>query len=105
MSLDADLSRYAGGDVEAATRSFGRHDAARPRAVLRPRSVDEVVEIVRLARRHRLPLAARGQGHATGTQALVADGIVIDMRALARVRDVTPDAALVDGGATWRALL
>jgi cytokinin dehydrogenase len=105
MSLDADLSRFEGGDVDAATRSFGRHDAARPRAVLRPRSVDEVVEIVRLARRHRLPLAARGQGHATGAQALVAGGIVVDMRALARVRAVGPDAAIVDGGATWRALL
>ncbi len=78
-----------------------------PCAVLRPRSVDDIVATVRYASKHRLGIAARGAGHQPYGQAQVEDGIVIDMRSLNRVHDVTEagDAIEVDAGADWSQVL
>lgn len=76
-----------------------------PRAVLLPGSVEDIQAMIRYARRHRIKVAARGQGHTTFGQAQVEDGLVIDMRSLNEIHTIETDHAIVDAGVTWRQLV
>src|SRR6187431_3319118 len=53
-----------------------------PVAVLHPGSVQDIAKMVRYCRRHRIHVAARGQGHTTFGQAQVEAGLVVDMGSL-----------------------
>ena len=97
-----DLARFTAGDVEAASGTYGGHVRARPRAVVRPRSVDEVLELIRIARGAGLAIGARGQGHSTGGQPLVPDGLVVETGELAQIGEIDDGAVWVGAGATWR---
>lgn len=87
--------------LDAAADDFGHVVRQRPRAVVRPRSVDEVVALVQRARRERVPLVARGAGHSVFGQSQIADGWVVDTRDLARVQ-IDGTLARAGAGATWR---
>jgi cytokinin dehydrogenase len=50
----------------------------RPRAVLRPGTVEDVVRIVRYANARGLPIAMRGRGYSRYGLALVDNGIAIE---------------------------
>lgn len=89
----------------AAADDFGHLVHRQPLAVLRPGSVDDVVKLVRFARRNNIKVAARGQGHSTQGQAQVEAGVVVDMATLATVHEINPTNALVDGGTRWLDLL
>jgi FAD/FMN-containing dehydrogenase len=65
---------------------LGRMDRRVPVAVLKPRSVDDIVKIVLYANEHGLKVVMRGQGHSRYGRALVEGGVVIDSRALKDVR-------------------
>ncbi|WP_199255207.1 FAD-dependent oxidoreductase [Mycolicibacterium mengxianglii] len=74
---------------------------ARPAAVARPRSSDEVQQIVRFAREHDLALTVRGGGHDWAGRALNDGGLVVDLSGMRQVRvDPVAREAVVDGGAT-----
>ena len=90
--------------LATAADDFGHLVHRTPRAVLRPGSVQDVVRLLRFADRHRIPVAMRGQGHATNGQAQVTAGVVIDSTTLAQVHEIHPDRAVVDAGVTWFAL-
>jgi cytokinin dehydrogenase len=87
--------------LAAAADDYGHLVSRTPVAVLRPGSVQDVVRVVRFARRRGIAVAARGQGHSTNGQAQVAGGVVIDMATLAAVHEIGPDRAVVDAGVTW----
>ena len=89
----------------AAADDFGHLVRREPLAVLKPGSVDDVVKLVRFARRNNIHVAARGQGHSTQGQAQVEAGVVVDMATLATVHEINPTNALVDGGTRWLDLL
>jgi hypothetical protein len=93
------------GARETYANDYGGIVHKRPLAVLLPGSVDDIVQMVRLARRHRLRIAARGQGHQPFGQAQVESGIVIDMRLLEAIHSVSSDRIEVDAGADWRAVV
>jgi cytokinin dehydrogenase len=86
---------------------FGHLRRALPRAVLAPADPDDLVALVRFARRHRFPVAARGQGHAMGGQPLAPDGVVVDMRSLAAIGpiDHATRTVRVGAGATWASVV
>ncbi|MGP3915418.1 FAD-binding protein [Nonomuraea sp. 10N515B] len=88
-----------------AAEDFGHLISRRPLAVLRPGSAHDVAAAVRWAARHRMPLAARGQGHSVYGRAQVEGGLVVDMSSLGAVRAVEPDRVVVDAGATWQSVL
>lgn len=92
------------GSLAAAGQDFGRYIQRRPIAVLKPGSINDVVEMVRYAKQQRLRIAMRGQGHTTHGQAQVEAGIVIDSSTLASVQ-VNASDAVVGPGATWRQVL
>jgi FAD/FMN-containing dehydrogenase len=89
----------------AAADDFGHLVHRQPLAVLKPGSVNDVVKLVRFARRNNIKVAARGQSHSTQGQAQVDAGVVVDMTTLATVHEINPTNALVDGGTRWLDLL
>lgn len=102
--LDGELVTDEESLTEAAT-DYGHLAHHRPRAVLRPGSVDDVVAVVRFANEHRLTVAVRGQGHSTFGQAQADGGVVIDSRTLATIHEIAPDRAVVDAGVQWLDLI
>ena len=97
--------RTAAGPRQAAADDFGHMVHRRPLAVLEPGSVDDIERLIFFAARHRIAVAARGEGHAAFGQAQVRGGVVIDMRRHARIHSIGPAGADVDAGVTWRTLL
>ena len=99
--LDDDAS------LSEAADDWGHMVHQRPRAVVRPRSREELVAIVEHARAQGLKLAARGRGHSVLGQAQAEDGLVLDMRSLNAIAsiDSDSDSVWVEGGASWRELL
>lgn len=91
--------------LEAASRDFGRTVRKRPRAVARPNSVGEVVEIVRHANRERIPLTVRGAGHSQSGQSLSEGGILLDTQGLNRIGDIEDAQIRVQSGVPWRDLV
>lgn len=91
--------------LDAAADDFGHIVHRRPLAVLVPGSVQDIVKLVLFARRYRIHVAARGQGHSTQGQAQAEAGVVIDMAGLATVHEVNSTNALVDAGVRWLDLL
>ncbi|MCE7986717.1 MAG: FAD-binding protein [Caldilinea sp. CFX5] len=87
---------------QAIAQDYGGYIHHLPAGILRATSVEDVVDGVRYARRHGLKVAVRGAGHSTHGQAQVVDGLVIDLRTMNRVLEVTPDSILVEAGTQWR---
>ncbi|MFB9625793.1 FAD-binding protein [Nonomuraea helvata] len=92
-------------DLAAASTDFGRHVHRRPSAVLRPAGASDVAAMVRFCRGSGLPVVARGTGHSVDGRALTQGGVVIDMTALAAVREPARDRVVVEAGARWSAVL
>jgi cytokinin dehydrogenase len=94
--------------VPAEFRSnFGHIVDAAPRALVRPASVDDIVETVRFARAKGIHVATRGAGHSQSHLGVSDGGILLDMTSLGRCLRVDGDAltADVEGGALWRDVL
>ncbi|WP_420395346.1 FAD-binding oxidoreductase [Nioella sp.] len=89
-----------------------RYDAARavwnamidrrPNAIVRCRNSADVVEAVKHARGHNMPISIRGGGHNVAGHAVCDDGLMIDLSGMRAVA-VDPDKriATVEGGALW----
>jgi cytokinin dehydrogenase len=94
--------------LSAAADDFGHFIHRRPRAVLKPGSIEDVVRLLKFTSRHGIEVAARGQGHSTQGQAQVRAGVVIDMSTLAAIHEINAGDngdALVDAGVLWSDLL
>ena len=89
----------------AASWDSGRILFRAPRAVVRPRSPDEVAETIRWARRAGAPVAVRGMGHTQHGQSLVEGGVSIDTRGLGRIGALEGDTLEVEAGVTWRTVI
>lgn len=72
-----------------------------PAAVLRPKSVTDVVRMVAYANKNGLRIAMRGQGHSLYGQAQVDGGIVIDSSTLNAIRGQGREALDAQPGALW----
>lgn len=96
--LHTDLASVITGEVrmDAASRSLYSTDASVyqivPRGVVLPRSVDDVVALVKVAAAHGVPLTARGGGTSQAGQAVGA-GLVVDLsKHMNRVLAIDPQA-------------
>jgi len=84
---------------------LGRIISHRPRALVRPTCVDDVVAVVRSCAERREPLAVRGAAHTTFGQTLSA-GVVLDLGALPIPRDEGRDDAIsISAGERWSAVV
>lgn len=101
-ALDLEIGEEA---LEEASHDFGRVFRKRPRAIARPHSARDVVEIVRASYRERMPLTFRGGGHSQCGQSLSDGGVMVDMKGLDRIGDIEGDEIRVQGGVRWRDLV
>ncbi len=95
-----DLKRHAGG-------VFTYHAPVRPDAVVYPESRDEVVETLRFANEHRIPIIPFGQGSSLEAHTIPVDGgISLDLGRMNRTLEVRPEdfIARVQPGLTHIAL-
>jgi cytokinin dehydrogenase len=99
--LDGNL-HFDEATVRAYAQDYGHIVHKRPLAALQPGSVEDVVRIVQFARARGLLVVPRGEGHQPYGQAQVRGGVVIDMRSLCEVHEVTADCMTIDAGAQWR---
>jgi FAD/FMN-containing dehydrogenase len=88
--------------LRAAADDWGRAVHRMPAAVLRPRTVGDVVRAVAYARERGLKVAMRGQGHCVSGQAQAAGGLVIDSSPLNHVAWHGTRALDAQAGALWR---
>ncbi len=88
-----------------AADDFGHIVHRQPLAVLKPGSIEDIIQIIKFARTHKLKVASRGQGHSTYGQPQVSDGIVIDMSTLNTIHSIDAMQAVVDTGVLWSQLL
>ncbi len=93
-----DLARSIGGTVAtdapelARVSRDGSHLRGTPAAVVGPRDAQDVVRIVGWARRHRVPLVARGGGTSLDGESVPGPGaVVVDLSGWTRVREVRAD--------------
>jgi FAD/FMN-containing dehydrogenase len=79
----------------------------RVRELLRPRSRDELAQIVRSASRKGLPISVSGCRHSMGGQQFAADSICIDTRSLDRVISFDQECGLIEAeaGIQWSKLI
>src|SRR5215216_2443038 len=95
-----DLDRHAGG-------VFTYHAPVSPDAVVYPQSRDEVIEILRFANEHRVPIVPFGQGSSLEAHTLpIQGGISLDLGRMDRILEVRPDDFIgrVQPGVTHGAL-
>jgi cytokinin dehydrogenase len=111
MSWTDELTQEISGRVltddasrDAVATDFGRVIVRRPQVVVCPASTEDVARVVKFAASHSLTVATRGGGHSQTGQSL-SDQIVLDMTSLNQVVNVREDAATVQGGIKWRALV
>ncbi|RWW03956.1 hypothetical protein GW17_00032853 [Ensete ventricosum] len=104
-----ELDVAAAGDIALAAQDFGRMVFIPPATLLRPSTTDDVVRAVCVARcSSRLTVAARGNGHSVGGQAMARGGVVLDMRRLGPPMELVRCggvAADVPAGALWEEVL
>jgi FAD/FMN-containing dehydrogenase len=84
--------------------NFGHLHHWRPRLVVKPVSREDVLEALAYARRHGLAVSTRGAAHSQSELAISRDGILLDMKSMARILDVDVSARMttVEPGAIWR---
>lgn len=76
-------------------------DDKRARAIVKPRSREELMRVVATAVRHRVPLTTRGGGTGNYGQCIPLDGgIVLDATGLDRIVATTPGLLTVEAGKT-----
>ncbi|SOD95238.1 FAD-binding protein [Spirosoma fluviale] len=92
-------------DIKQAASDFGHLIHRVPLAILRPASVDDVINMVRFANQFNIRIAGRGNGHTAFGQAQAEAGLIIDMRSLCLIHLIEADQVLVDAGVLWRDLL
>ena len=73
-----------------------------PTAIVRCRGTADVIEAVRFAATHGLPVAIRGGGHNVAGHSVCDTGMMVDLSEMRSVH-VDPERriAIVEGGATW----
>jgi FAD/FMN-containing dehydrogenase len=94
--------------------SPGYHDCRRvwnfavdrhPAVIVACFSAGDVVEAVRFARRHRLPIAVRGGGHSIAGLSVRDDGLMVDLQPMKSIEvDPLRRVAVAGAGLTWSEL-
>lgn len=86
---------------DSARQLMNRAVTRRPAAIAQVADAQDVVEVVRFARDHGLPLAVRSGGHSSAGYGMVDDALVVDLSAMKRVT-IDPNARLarVEAGVT-----
>ena len=88
--------------LRGVARDYGGYVHHLPQGVIRAAGVGDVVAAVAYAAEHDVRLAARGAAHSTHGQSQVERGLVLDLRGLDQVLELTSDSIVVQAGTRWR---
>jgi FAD/FMN-containing dehydrogenase len=74
----------------------------KPSVIVRPTSIADVMQAVRFAREHQIPVCVRGGGHSVAGKSVANDAMMIDLSLMNGIQ-VNPGAhsAVAQGGAKW----
>lgn len=93
-------------EYDAARKVWNAAIDCYPAVVARCASREDVAAVLRLARRHDLPVAVRGGGHSFAGHSTCDDGVVIDLGGMKRVTvDAQRRVALAEPGLNWGELV
>jgi FAD/FMN-containing dehydrogenase len=94
-------------DLERYRTDWGRWTFRAPGAVARPRTTEQVAELVRWCRDHGVTITPRAQGHSQSGQSTNEGGVVLDITAMDTIHAIDRDGAIADvqGGVVWRDLV
>jgi FAD/FMN-containing dehydrogenase len=82
-------------------RDFGGATVHQPWVLARTETRDQLVAVLRLANRHRIPVAVRGAGHSSGGQTFAASGIVVRHAPSAAQSQLSDTSIEVPGHWPW----
>lgn len=86
-------------------RLFNENHSNKPRALVRPKTVDEVCHVLKFASANQLQVSVLGGGHDPKGLAIIRDGLVLDMSAMKRIDiDLQTETAWVEAGVTVKDL-
>ncbi|AZZ96618.1 FAD-binding protein [Pseudoalteromonas sp. R3] len=88
-----------------AADDFGHIHQYVSRAILKPATYQDIVNMVTFANQHNVKIAVKGQGYSTNGETQTQGGVVIDMVSLAEVYDVHNQQITAQAGARWSELL
>src|SRR4029079_16191146 len=102
-----DRISFAPEDLNARRSDFGRMADRLPGALALCRTVQEVAEVIRYCREHRLPVVPRGEAHTQSGQATSQGGVLLDTSAMRQILEIDAEAltATVEAGVVWRDLV
>lgn len=85
------------------SQDFGGVIQKSPQVVVRPNSVNDVVQTVKYAARTGIKVSSRGAGHSLSGQSLNQDGIVLDLKSLNRIHEINTKELWfkADAGVFW----
>src|SRR6186713_835573 len=85
---------------------FGRWTFKAPGAVARPRTTEQVAELVRFCRAHGVTITPRAQGHSQSGQSTNQGGVLLDITGMNEIFSIDGETLLADvqGGVVWRDL-
>ena len=94
-------------DLTAVSRDFGGIVQKLPRVVVRPCSSADIAQTIKYASAQGLTVSSRAAGHSLNGQALNQDGILLDMRSLNRVHQLSTDQLWfqAEAGVTWQQIV
>jgi len=86
---------------------FGRWTTKTPGAVARPRTTEEVADLVRWCRQHGVTITPRAQGHSQSGQSTNEGGVLLDVTGMNEIFSIDGETELADvqGGVVWRDLV
>jgi cytokinin dehydrogenase len=90
--------------LESVTEDFGHVLRGSPAGIVRPRSAEEVAQVVAKVASLESKLTLRGAGHSAGGQALPVDSVVVDLSEMHGVGPVDRERRTIrcEAGATLR---
>ena len=89
-------------EYDAARRVWNGMIDRKPAMIVRPTSIADVMQAVRIAREQKLPVCVRGGGHSVAGKSVADDAMMIDLSLMNGIQ-VNPRAgsAVAQGGAKW----
>lgn len=79
--------------------NWGRDVVSRPRVVVKPRTVDDIVMIMKNPDKYPSPLRAIGSRHSTTRCGIADGGTIVDMSGMNRILEIGPDYVTAQAGA------
>jgi cytokinin dehydrogenase len=94
-------------DLERCRTDWGGWTFRTPGAVARPRTTEQVSDLVRWCRDNGVTITPRAQGHSQSGQSTNEGGVVLDITAMDAIHSIDRESAIADvqGGVVWRDLV